>query len=281
LRVLSGRLKAVLLASLATIILIGVIGPASTLASDPPGLARFMAAVANVESHGDYYARNDSSGAYGKYQIMPASWRGWAARYLGDQYAKQTPANQEIVAAAKFRALYNWLGSWRRVAYWWLTGSSRTYGWSYNASRYVSRVMDSYNDHVTVATTAAAASSLHRYSEKNASIIYTGTWKSATNGGYAGDGVRYTTAAGAKATLTFTGTRIIWYGPVGPTRGQARIFIDGTYLKTVNLYARSFAARRAVFSKTWSAAGQHRLVIEAVGTTGHPYVAIDELAFAN
>ena len=108
-RVLSGRLKAVLVAFLATIMLIGVIGPASTLASDPPGLARFMAAVGRVESGGDYYARNASSGAYGKYQIMPSSWRAWAARYLGNANAKPTPANQEIVAAAKFRALYNWL----------------------------------------------------------------------------------------------------------------------------------------------------------------------------
>jgi hypothetical protein len=51
--VLSGRLKAVLVASLATIILIGVIAPATTLASDPPGLARFMAVIGRVESGGD------------------------------------------------------------------------------------------------------------------------------------------------------------------------------------------------------------------------------------
>jgi len=280
--VLPGRLKAVLLASLATTMLIGVIGPGSTLASDPPGLARFMAAIANSESHGDYYARNDYSGAYGKYQIMPASWRGWAARYLGDANAKPTPANQEIVAAAKFRALYNSLGNWRRVAYWWLTGSSRTYGWSYNATRYANRVMAYYDSHQTVTIAAETrTSSLHRYSEKNASIVYTGSWKSASSGGYAGDGVKYATAAGARASFSFNGNRITWYGPVGPTRGQARIFIDGTYLKTVDLYASSFAARRAVFSKAWSTVGRHRLVIETVGTAGHPYVAIDELAYTD
>ena len=144
-RVPSGRLKAVLVATFATIILIGVIAPGHTRASDPPGLARFMAAIAHVESHGDYAARNPS-GAYGKYQIMPASWRGWAARYLGDANARPTPANQEIVAVSKFRALYAWLGSWRRVAYWWLTGSSRTYGWSSTATRYVTRVMAAYRD---------------------------------------------------------------------------------------------------------------------------------------
>jgi hypothetical protein len=130
----SGRLKAVLVATFATIVLVGVVAPGHTRASDPPGLARFMAATAHVESHGDYAARNPS-GAYGKYQIMPASWRAWATRYLGNANAKPTPANQEIVAGSKFRALYALLGSWRRVADWWLTGSSRTYGWSSAATR--------------------------------------------------------------------------------------------------------------------------------------------------
>ena len=143
-RVLSGRLKAVLVATLATIVLVGVLGPATTLAANPPGLARFMYAMGQVESGGNYTARNPTSGAYGKYQIMPSNWPSWAARYLGNSSARQTPANQEIVAAGKFRSLYRGLESWRRVAYWWLTGSSRTTGWSTYATRYVSKVMTIY-----------------------------------------------------------------------------------------------------------------------------------------
>jgi hypothetical protein len=280
LRVLSGRLKAVLVAFLATIILVGVIGPASTLASDPPGLARFMAAIGHVESGGDYYARNASSGAYGKYQIMPASWRAWASRYLGDPDARQTPANQEFVAAAKFRALYAGLGSWRRVAYWWLTGSSRTDGWSAYATSYVARVMTAYRNGVgteVAVSRPVSAVSPRRYSETSASIVYTGTWKSATYALYAGDAVKYATSAGATATFRFTGSKVVWYGPVGPTRGAARVLIDGTYVATVNQNARSFTARKAVFTKTWSTAGAHTLVIDVAGTSGHPYVAIDEM----
>jgi hypothetical protein len=280
LRVLSGRLKAVLVASLATIILVGVIGPAATLASDPPGLARFKTAIGHVESGGNYYARNARSGAYGKYQIMPSSWRAWAGRYLGDPYARPTPANQEIVAGAKFRALYAGLHSWRRVAYWWLTGSSRTYGWSYTASRYVSRVMAWYYRTPAGATTTGA-SPLRYYSETSASIVYAGPWRSARYARYAGHAVKYATAAGATSTFTFKGTRIIWYGPTGPTRGLARIIIDGAYVRTVNLNARSFSARRAVFSQAWPTSGSHTLVIKVVGTPHHPYVAIDTLAVAD
>jgi hypothetical protein len=284
LRLLSGRLKAVLVASLATIILIGVISPATTLASDPPGLARFMAALGKVESGGDYYARNATSGAYGKYQIMPSSWRAWAERYLGDANAKPTPTNQEIVATAKVRALYSSLGSWRRVAYWWVTGSSATSGWSYIATRYVNRVMSYYNasTSVTIAGAASvAAPSLLRFSEHSANVAYVGTWATTRYARYAGGAARYATRAGAAAKFTFNGTKVVWYGPVGPTRGQARVLIDGVYARTVNLRSSTFIAHKGVFSTSWPASGRHTLEIQVVGTPGHPYVAIDEFAVAN
>jgi hypothetical protein len=273
LRVLSGRLKAVLVATLATIVLIGALGPAATFASDPAGLSRFMYAMGQVESGGNYDARNPTSGAYGKYQIMPSNWPSWALRYLGNASARQTPANQEVVAAGKFRDLYRSLQSWRRVAYWWLTGSSRTTDWSSYATRYVNKVMAIYAN--TPEKAATVTQTTHRYSERNARITYGGTWRLASHPAYAGDAAKYATKAGASASFAFSGSKVIWYGPVGPTRGKARVLIDGTYVKTVNLYSSTFTARKAVFSKSWATAGAHTLRIEVVGTAGHPYVAID------
>ncbi len=285
-RVLSGRLKAVFVALLAATLLIGILGPTATFASDPPGLARFMYALGRTESGGSYTARNPLSGAYGKYQIMPSSWRAGAGRYLGDPNARQTPANQEIVATAKVRALYSGLQSWRRVAYWWLTGSSRATGWSTYATRYVARVMAYYANAAPTdiagpaappAPAATSAPTLRRYSEGSPAIAYSAAWRWAAYRAYAGGAVRYATKAGAKATFTFIGSRLTWYGPVGPTRGQARVYLDGRLAGTVDLHRSSFAARAAVFSKAWATAGKHTLVIEVVGTARHPYVAIDEL----
>ena len=104
---------------------------------------RFMWAMAGQESNWDYYARNSSSGAFGKYQIMPFNWPNWAAEYLGDPRADQTPYNQEIVAYRKQRDLYRWLGSWKRVAYWWLTGRTdkNEKRWSAYARGYVRNIM--------------------------------------------------------------------------------------------------------------------------------------------
>lgn len=272
-RVPGGRASAVVVAILSTILILTLAGPAVLAAKAPPGLARFMYAVGKVESGGDYYARNKVSGAYGKYQIMPSNWPSWAKAYLGDSTAKQTPANQEKVAAGKFTSLYRSLDSWKRVAYWWLTGSKKTSGWSSYAKRYVDRVMRLYKSGGGAVETASTSK---RYSESSKAITYTGSWRTARHNAYAGDKVRYATAKGASATFTFTGSRVTWYGPTGPTRGKAKVFVDGEYVKTVNLRRGSFDARSALFRKSWASSGEHTIRIEVVGTSGHPMVAIDE-----
>ena len=273
-RVQSGRRPAVVAAAIATTLLIGAIGAAPTIAADPPGLDRFMAAIAKVESGGNHKARNEISGAYGRYQILPSNWRAWAKRYLGNANAKPTAANQEKVARAKMRSLYRWLGNWRRVSYWWLTGSSRKSAWSRAATNYVTRVMAYFGgpDAGVVAKTP-----IHRYSERSSVIDFSGTWRSARHSGYAGKAVRYATSTGATASITFTGTRIAWNGPVGPTRGKARVSIDGKAVKTINLRRSTFEASVTIYSASWKTAGRHTLEIEVLATPGHRPVAIDEL----
>ena len=273
-RVHRRRRPAVTVASLAAVLLAGVIGAAPSQAADPPGLQRFMSAVARVESGGNHKAVNKTSGAFGRYQILPGNWRAWARRYLGNANAKPTLANQEKVAKAKMKSLYRWLGSWRRVSYWWLTGSSRTTSWSHAATSYVTRVMEAFGG---PDRGVEAGAQLHRYSERSSTIDYSGLWRPASYGGYAGGAVRYASSSGATATITFTGSHIAWYGPVGPTRGKARVSIDGVAVKTVDLKRGSFDPTTLLYSASWAAAGRHTLEIEVIGTPGHRLVAIDEL----
>jgi hypothetical protein len=133
------------LLALVTSLLAAAALDAGTLAreSRPPRIGEFMWGLAIQESGGDYFARNRSSGAFGKYQIMPFNWPSWSEQFLGRRWADQTPYNQERVARGKLANLYRWLGSWPRVAYWWLTGDTERNSrkWSGSARRYVSNVM--------------------------------------------------------------------------------------------------------------------------------------------
>ena len=275
-RVSAGRRSAVVVAILSTTLVLSVVGPAVLAAKAPPGLTRFMAAVGKIESGGNYRARNRTSGAYGKYQIMPSNWPAWAQRYLGDRHARQTPANQEKVAAGKFTSLYRSVGSWRRVAYWWLTGSKRTHGWSPGAKRYVARVMKLYAKGGGATTDPGPTVANKHFGEGSGAIAYEGTWKTARHSRYAGDQVRYATARAAAATFTFTGRKVTWYGPAGPTRGRAKVFVDGRYVRTVDFHRGTFAARVAGFRTSWSTSGTHTLRIEVIGGGRRSMVAIDE-----
>ena len=66
--------------------------PLASAHHSPFSLDHFREAVGQVESGGRYDAENPTSGAYGKYQIMPANWPSWAGQYLGDRNAPWTPA---------------------------------------------------------------------------------------------------------------------------------------------------------------------------------------------
>jgi hypothetical protein len=115
------------------------------------------------------------------------------------------------------------------------------------------------------------------YQENSTRIAYSGRWSRVTYMGYLGHRARYSRQRGASATFKFTGVGISWIGPSGPTRGKARIYINGSYVKTVSTYSRSFVARRVLFSKSYTTQRLRTLKIVVVGTAGHPTVAIDAL----
>jgi Transglycosylase-like domain len=269
----SGRRVAATVALVALFVFTSFQAPVSANAHAPE-IDRFLYALSQVESGGRYDARNKHSGAYGRYQIMPMNWKPWAKKYIGTSRAKQTPRMQEFVARGKVHDLYHWLGSYRRVAYWWLTGKSKTSGWSKPAKRYVNNVMAILKR--TTIEKVASTRGVRHYTEKSEFIDYSGSWSRARHRSYRGDAVRQATRMGTSATFRFVGSQVAWYGPKGPTRGKARVSIDGLYVKTIDLYARRFDPRNRIYTKAFAQSGAHALTITVVGTKGRPVVAIDE-----
>ena len=279
------RLRASVFVALATIIVVGFAPTASATTGPSASQARFMWALGKVESGGRYNARNSVTGAYGKYQILPSTWRAWARAYLGNANARMTPHNQELVASRKVAALWRVTHDWRVVAGAWLVGHPQRNpaSWSAQTRRYIDRVMARLRGAPTKAGSGSSGGPVGSTSggaailvdDRAASIAYRGTWRSAGYGAYVGGGVHYATERGATATFSFSGRRITWLGPVGPTRGAAQVFIDGRFAKTVDLYAGSFHARTAAFSAGWGSTGRHTITIRVLGSPGHPLVAID------
>jgi hypothetical protein len=113
--------------------------------------------------------------------------------------------------------------------------------------------------------------------EHSPRITYSGTWTRAGHAEYLGGSASSTNSAGATASLTFTGRSIAWIGPTGPTRGMADVYLNGRFVRTINTYSARFTASRVLFSSSFATERERTLTIEALGTAGHPTVAIDAL----
>ncbi len=113
------------------------------------------------------------------------------------------------------------------------------------------------------------------YAETHGAIRYSGTWRRVALSGAYGENVKYATIAGHQARLTFTGRNVAWVASKGPSRGQARVYIDGTYVTTVDLYSETASSRRVVFARKWSTPAHHTLEVRVVGTAEHPRVDVD------
>ena len=114
-----------------------------------------------------------------------------------------------------------------------------------------------------------------RYSEASSTVRYAGKWSTASSSTYIGGKARYAKARGASATFTFTGKQVAWVSRAGSSSGKARVYVNGTYVKTINLYASTTAYRKLVFTRAWSTSAKRTVKIVVVGTAGHPRVTLD------
>jgi subtilisin len=114
---------------------------------------------------------------------------------------------------------------------------------------------------------------LTQYYEATSIATYGGTWKRVALSSALGGATKYATAAGASVTVRFSGRSIGWVSIVSPTRGSAKVYLDGAYQRTVSLTGTT-ATRRLVYAAS-VAPGPHTLRIVVVGTSGHPRVDVD------
>jgi subtilisin family serine protease len=113
--------------------------------------------------------------------------------------------------------------------------------------------------------------------DTSASLTRSGVWRTAIRDVWSGGSSSYATAAGATTTRAFTGRAIAWVSGVGPTRGAARVWIDGVRVATVSTYAASRSFRRIVFATAWPVSATHTITIEVAGTADRPRVDLDAL----
>jgi hypothetical protein len=115
------------------------------------------------------------------------------------------------------------------------------------------------------------------YSEASAAVKFSSGWGLSSDPAYVGGKAKYSVTAGRSATLTFNGNRVSWLSPMGPNMGSARVYINGSLVRTVSLYSATPVARKLVFGRTFSTTATRTIKIVVVGTAGHPRVIVDQI----
>ena len=119
---------------------------------------------------------------------------------------------------------------------------------------------------ITVFNAPAPPSTVGRYEETDPSVSFGAGWNQDTGWfGWSGGNAMESMTPGARATFTFTGTSVTWFGMRGLDSGIARVFLDGVLLTEVDMFARSYEIHVPVFWARNLANGSHTLTIEATG----------------
>ena len=91
--------------------------------------------------------------------------------------------------------------------------------------------------------------------------------------------VRYSTVAGAEMRFWKSAREMVLVSTLGPDRGEAKIYVDGVFVKKLDLYAPTLTFRQIVYAQRWPSVASHRLRIVVVGTPGRPRVDVDGFAW--
>ncbi len=107
-----------------------------------------------------------------------------------------------------------------------------------------------------------------RYQEGDPAITYAGEWNERNvNRSWSEGAAAATSTLGARATFSFTGTSVSWIGCEKRNIGRAWIYIDGAFVKEVNMkrFEPIEGFQRTVFRADGLTSGPHTLTVEAVG----------------
>ena len=114
--------------------------------------------------------------------------------------------------------------------------------------------------------------------QTSSSIRFSTGWTTLSNTSYSGGTAKARSIAGAAVSYTFTGRGVALVTTLGPTRGQAKVYVDGHYVKTLDLKASTTRYRAVAWSWGWTTSGTHTVRLVVVGTAGRPRVEVDAFA---
>jgi hypothetical protein len=107
---------------------------------------------------------------------------------------------------------------------------------------------------------------LRAHQETAGAFGYVGVWRRELMAGAYGGRVKHSSSRGARARCSFTGRQVALAMALTPGSGKAAVSVDGAYVKTVDLFARSRVMRKLVFTRSWPTVAPHVVTVRVLGS---------------
>ena len=104
-----------------------------------------------------------------------------------------------------------------------------------------------------------------------------GTWSTKSSTSYLGGTSLTSATRGSKLTWTFIGRAVGLIVSRGSASGQVDVYVDGTWLQTVDLRSSTTLYRQLIWQRSFAGSTRHTVAIVVKGTSGRPGVTVDGL----
>jgi subtilisin family serine protease len=118
------------------------------------------------------------------------------------------------------------------------------------------------------------------FQEGTSLATYSGRWTTTSSSTASNGKLRTSTQAGAWVQFRRSARSIGIVGRQGPTSGKAKVYVDGVFVATIDLYRSTARSRVVLFSQSWPTAGIHSVKLFVSGTSSRPRIDIDGWAVA-
>ena len=111
--------------------------------------------------------------------------------------------------------------------------------------------------------------------DRSTAISRSGAWSRSTTSTAWASTLLGSTSSTASLTWRFTGHAAAVVSPMNPRLGKAKLYVDGKFIKTINLYSSVGKSRQIVYTGFFSAGGKHTLTIRSTGSTPNRLFMVD------
>ena len=132
-----------------------------------------------------------------------------------------------------------------------------------------------------LATTTLAPAAVVRHEQSDPRFTYAGAWTTTSATGASGGSFAFADSSGSSVTIRFIGTHLYWIAKKSPLYGEAKVFLDGNSVGTVDLYSATTVWQHTVWGTGALSSGAHTVKIEWTGlkpaASKGTYVDIDAI----